>query len=81
MTYRVVRDVVWGLREFVTGYEDVVYGASFEVRVGRWGVVGRGLVMPGELPAGGRVEGRFLGQVEGLRGVNMSAVVEVLEVG
>jgi len=73
-----VQNVIWGLRDSITSLDEF-YGLSFEVVEGRWGVVGKGLVMPGDLPAGGTVNASFPGQVEGMRVLNMTAVTKALE--
>ena len=54
------------------------YGCRIEVEQGKWGAVGRGLVLPGELPAVGVVDKNEPGEVEWFRRLNMTALMEAL---
>ena len=77
LTYGIMQNVVRGLSEWAER-DQQWYGCRFEVEHGRWGAVGRGVVLPGELPAVGVVDKSEAGEVEWFRGLNMTALVVAL---
>lgn len=77
LTYGIMENVVKGLDDWMQqGHH--WFGVRFEVEEGRWGLVGRGLVLPGELPATGVVNASEPGELEWFRGLNMTALVMAL---
>ena len=78
LTYGTVNNVIKGLKQWVTEGPEW-FGCWFEIEEGRWGKVGKGMVLPGELPAMGTVNASEKGELTWFKGFNMTALVKALE--
>ena len=77
LTYGIVNNVIKGLKEWATERSQW-FGCWFEVDEGRWGKVGKGMVLPGELPAMGVLNASEKGELAWFKGFDMTALVTAL---